>query len=189
MFKKLLMTALTLLTAALPLAAAEQTLNLDLDTTAVTFTLGGTMHTVEGIMHLKEGVIRFDLESGQASGSVVFDATLTETGNAKRDKKMHKKVLESGTFAQIIFTPNAVEGGLAENGGSDLTLRGSLSIHGSDHPVTLVARVDRQGDTIAATSTLSIPFVEWGMHDPSVFVLRTDKIVEVSLEVHGTLSR
>jgi len=79
MFKKLLLIALALVAITLPLQAAEQRLELDLEATAVTFTLGSTMHTVEGIMHLSEGVIVFDLDNGEASGRVVFDATKTET--------------------------------------------------------------------------------------------------------------
>ena len=134
MSRRFLLIALTLFMAALPLEAAEQRLELDLDTTAVTFTLGSTLHTVDGIMHLKEGTVLFDLESGEASGQVVFNAILTETGNRKRDKKMHAKVLESDTFPVIVFTPEAIEGALTESGGSDLTLRGTVSMHGSDHP-------------------------------------------------------
>jgi len=187
MFKKYFLIALALVALTLPLEAAEQKLELDLEATAVTFTLGSTMHTVDGIMHLSEGAIVFDLESGEASGRVVFDATMTETGNKKRDKKMHKKVLESIAFPEIVFIPEAIEGALAENGGSELTLRGTVSIHGSEHPVALKARVERKDKKISATSSLTIPFVEWGMHDPSVFVFRTDKAVEVSLEVRGTL--
>jgi len=79
MFKKYLVIALALVALTLPLEAAEQKLELDLEATAVTFTLGSTMHTVEGILHLSEGTIVFDLESGEASGRVVFDATMTET--------------------------------------------------------------------------------------------------------------
>ena len=188
MFKNFLLITLALVAMTLPLEAAEQRLKLDLEATAVTFTLGSTMHTVDGIMHLSEGTIIFDLENGEASGRVVFDATMTETGNKKRDKKMHKKVLESVAFPEIVFMPEAIEGALAENGASELTLRGTVSIHGSEHPVALKARVEREGKKISATSALTIPFVKWGMHDPSFFVLRTDKAVEVSLQIHGILS-
>jgi len=187
MFKKLPFIVVTLFATAFPLEAAEQILELDLDTTAVTFTLGSTLHTVDGVLHLKEGRIVFDLDSGAASGRVVFDATLTETGNKKRDKKMHAKVLESGDFPDIVFTPETIEGTLNETGDSNLTLGGTVSIHGSDHPVTLKATVERKGGTISATSALTIPFVEWGMEDPSAFIFRADKQVEVSLRVQGIL--
>ncbi len=188
MFKNILSITLTLIALAFSVEATEQRLDLDLEATAVTFTLGSTMHTVEGILHLSEGAIVFDLEKGDASGRVVFDATATETGNEKRDRKMHKKVLESTTFPEIIFTPDAVEGTLAENGNSDLVLHGTVSIHGSTHPVTLEAQINRQGATVSADATLVIPFVEWGMHDPSVFVFRTDKEVKISLKIYGTLA-
>lgn len=187
MVKRLSLIALALVASTFPLEAAKQVLELDLDTTTVTFTLGSTLHTVDGIMHLKEGTIVFDLDSGEASGRVVFDAKLTETGNKKRDKKMHEKVLESGDFPEIVFTPETIEGALNESGGSDLTLGGTVSIHGSDHPGSLKARIEREGSLISATSALTIPYVERGMDDPSAFVFRADKKVEVSLQAHGIL--
>ncbi len=127
MFKTVPLIVLALVAVTFPLEAVEQVLELDLETTAVTFTLGSTLHTIDGILHLRQGAIVFDLESGEASGRVVFDARLTETGNKKRDKKMHAKVLESGNFPEIVFIPETIEGALAESGGSDLSLSGTVS--------------------------------------------------------------
>ncbi len=188
MFRRTLVATLALVAIQLPVVAAEQVLSLDLETSVATFELGSTLHTVHGTLHLEKGTIVFDLDSGKASGQVVFDATLTRTGNAKRDEKMHTKVLESVAFPEIVFRPETVEGSLAESGSSDLTLRGTVSILGAEHAVTLEARVEREGAAITIVSGLTIPFVEWGIHDPSVFVFRTDKKVEVSLELHGTLA-
>lgn len=187
MARKLWMGAL-ILAGSLNLAtAAERTLALNPAATHVTFTLGSTLHTVHGTMHLLEGVIVFDDETGTASGQVVIDATSAETGNKKRDKKMHGEVLESDAFPTIVFTPNGVERRLVNAGSGPLTLVGSVSVHGSDHPVRLDATVNRDGDAVTADFDLPIPFVEWGMEDPSVFVFRTDKDVLVHVELEGML--
>ena len=69
-----------------------------------------------------------------------------------------------------------------------MRLAGTVSIHGSDHPVELVATVRRDGDRIVADAPLVVPYVAWGMHDPSVFVLRVAKQVEVRIHAVGTLS-
>ncbi len=167
---------------------ADQTLRIDHERTNVTFTLGATGHTVHGTMHLSEATIHFDLETGAASGRVVFLAARTETGKMKRDKKMYKKVLESEQYPEIVFTPESISGALPDGGGaSEIELSGIVSIHGSTHPVVLVAQVERTGQTITSTSGLTVPYVAWGMEDPSVFVMRTDKEVEVTIEIEGIL--
>ena len=58
-----------------------------------------------------------------------------------------------------------------------------MSIHGATHPVTLVARVERDGADITASSSLTVPYVAWGLEDPSVFVLRVAKEVEVQVKL------
>ncbi len=187
--RHLLTTIVTLILLQVSVAEpADQTLNIDLESSSISFTLGATGHTVHGTMHLGEGVIQFDIEAGTASGRVVFDATLTETGKEKRDKKMHQKVLESEQFPEIVFTPEAITGALPEGDGeSTIELSGTLSIRGSDHAVVLEAQVERTDNQISSTSSLTVPYVAWGMKDPSVFVLRTDKEVEVTIEIQGIL--
>ena len=178
---------IAVLAAALPVCAAEHTLRLDADKTRVGFTLGATAHTVRGTLVLSAGEIQFDPASGIASGEVLFDARRTETGNAKRDKKMHAKVLESEEYPHIVFMPERVEGELAETGHSEITVHGSVLIHGDEHPVELKANILRDGDRVSGTFSFTVPFVAWGMRDPSMFVLRVAKEVEVTVELQGSL--
>ncbi len=187
MKRRLPFVVLALLALVLPARAAEQTLRLDPQKTRVTFSLGATMHTVHGSVPLTAVEILFELESGAASGNVRFDARRTETGNEKRDKKMHSKVLESERFPDIVFSPSRVEGGLTSLGRMEITLHGSVSIHGTEHPISLEAVVEIEGDGISGSFDFTVPYVAWGMKDPSVMLLRTAKEVEVTVEVQGTL--
>jgi polyisoprenoid-binding protein YceI len=172
---------------AVPVGAAERMLRLDQNSTSVTFILKSTLHTVHGEFSLEEGVIDFDDQTGMASGRVIIDATSALTGNAKRDKKMHTKVLESEKFPEIVFTPEEIEGQLVATGSGPITLRGTVTLLGEKHPISIDAHVARQGDLVTAIFAVPVPFVEWGLEDPSVFLLRTDKVVSVEVEAHGTL--
>jgi polyisoprenoid-binding protein YceI len=183
---KILLAAVAL-AVALPAVAAEQLLVLDPEASAATFTLDSTLHMVHGTLAIRSGEIRFDTGTGVASGEVLIDATLTDTGNAKRDKKMHNKVLESERYPAIVFTPERIDGTLAGSGRSEIDLRGSVSIHGSEHPLVLHAALEADGEKLSGTTSFVVPFVEWGMKDPSVFILRVDKQVEVTVEMVGRL--
>jgi polyisoprenoid-binding protein YceI len=89
--------ALCVTFAALSLARAGQVqefvVQLNPAQTKIEFTLGSTLHTVEGTFKLKSGTIRFDPTSGKIGGSIIVDATSGESGNAGRDRKMHREIL------------------------------------------------------------------------------------------------
>src|ERR1700758_500815 len=96
--------------AGFPTAArAQETLvALDPAQTKITFTVDTTLHMVHGTFKMKRGEIRFDPATGKASGSIVVDAGSGDSENESRDKKMHKEVLESDKFSEIVFTPAEV---------------------------------------------------------------------------------
>jgi len=182
-----LLTALAIL-LAVPSLAQEQVLRLDPGESRVTFTLGATLHTVEGKMALKEGEIRFDRATGNARGRIVFDAARTTTDNEGRDEKMHAEVLESTKFPEIVFSPSKMTFTPKGAEGGTIVLSGTVSIHGAQKAVEVRADVTRAEDKVTADGTLQVPYVAWGMHDPSVFVLRVAKVVEVRIHAAGTLS-
>lgn len=168
---------------------ALPTVVLDTTSTRIAFTLGATLHTVEGSFAVREGRISFDPAGGRATGRVVVDATSGDTGNAKRDRKMHREVLESERYPEIVFTPSSVAGHLAPQGTSHVTLAGTVSLHGGSHPLSIPTDVTVDGDRVTATGTFAVPYVEWGLEDPSAFILRVEKHVDVTLEAVGRLER
>lgn len=176
-------------TLALPALAEEQVLTIDPETSRATFTVGSTLHTVEGTLTLTGGRIRFDTETGLASGEIVLDARRTVTGNSDRDKKMHRKVLESERYPEIVFTAERIAGEVPTSGEGDVVLSGTITVHGAGHPIELPAHLIRTGDRIHATTSAQIPYIEWGMKDPSVLVLRVAKQVDVEAEIEGEVTR
>ena len=150
-------------------AAQQITVHLDPAQTKIEWTLGATMHTVHGTFKLKRGSVTFDPQSGAASGEIIVDATSGESGNQSRDKKMHKEVLESQRYPEIVFSPSHVMGKLADQGTSNLQVQGVLHIHGANHDLTLSLPVEKSGDAVKASASFVVPYKEWGMKDPSTF--------------------
>jgi polyisoprenoid-binding protein YceI len=185
----LILTALAAL-AALPssVQAEELVLSFDPETTHVTFGLQATGHDVEGVLYLQNGEIRFDPATGTASGEIAVDATRADTGNKKRDKTMHNKVLESEEFPLMVFQAESLEGGFEPEGTSELQLHGTLSLHGQNHPVVLPVTIEAEAGHVKARSEFPVPYVEWGLKNPSFLFLRVADEVEVVVETEGTLS-
>ncbi|HWG57448.1 MAG TPA: YceI family protein [Candidatus Acidoferrales bacterium] len=169
---------------------AQELVRLDPARTTIGFTLGATMHTVHGAFKLKSGEIRFNPATGKASGAIVVDATSGNTENGSRDKKMHRDVLESSKYSEIVFRPERVEGTLAAEGTSEVKVAGLLWLHGQDHAVALDLKVERSaGGDLTVSTKFPVPFVSWGLKDPSSFLLRVDKIVNVEVHAAGRMER
>jgi len=171
--------------AAFP--ADAEVLVLDPAASKVSFTLPATGHNVEGTFALTSGRITFDPQTGAASGEIAIDLKSAQTGNKSRDKTMHKDVLETAAYPVAVFRAEKIRGTVAPSGPSQVTLDGVLNFHGADHKLSLPAKVDVQGGRLKAETRFPIPFVEWGLKDPSVMFLRVEKTVEVHVSAEGRL--
>jgi polyisoprenoid-binding protein YceI len=169
--------------------AAEYRLELAPETTRINWTLGDVLHMVRGTFQLKCADIRFDSDTGKAFGVVVVDAASGESGNGSRDSRMHKNVLESAKFSEISFTPDRVEGGVNLGGKSSVKLHGTMKIHGATHEITAPAEVTVNDSRRSAKIRFDVPYVAWGMKDPSNFLLKVNKTVAIDVEAAGRVSQ
>ena len=174
---------------ALPALAADCTLDLRPDATKVQFTLTDPLHTVHGSFDLKRGQINFNTDTGKASGQVVVDVTSGDSGSDARDSKMHASVLESKKYPEAIFVPDHVIGALSVSGDTNVKVHGTFTIHGAPHEITLDTHISIQGDTVHATMQFDIPYVAWGMKDPSNFILKVGKTVHITIGTFGSLQQ
>jgi polyisoprenoid-binding protein YceI len=175
--------------AASSILAEDTVLQIDPAQTKVEFTLSDVLHTVHGTFLLKRGDLRFDAATGQASGELVVDATSGASGNGTRDRNMHSNVLESARYPEIIFRPDRVEGKVAPQGPSKVALHGRFSIHGAEHDITLPVEVEAAGGQYKAMIAFAVPYVQWGMKNPSTLFLRVSDKVEISIHTVARAAR
>lgn len=143
------------------------------------------MHTVHGRFFLKTSSIRFDPSTGKISGDIIVDATSGESGNSGRDGRMHREILESAKFPEINFTPTKMTGEVVAGGSSKVEISGRFRLHGQDHYVTLPIEVKSDGKNLQITTHLEIPYVQWGLKNPSNFFLRVADKVSIDIEASG----
>jgi polyisoprenoid-binding protein YceI len=156
--------------------------------TKIQFSLEATMHTVHGTFALKRGSVHFNPATGAARGEVVIDARSADSSNSARDRKMHDDVLESARFADIIFRPDRVEGKVAAGGPSTIQVHGSFTIHGVSHEMTLPVNLEMQNGEWKASTHFDVPFVDWGMKNPSTFLLHVAREVKIEASSAGIRS-
>jgi polyisoprenoid-binding protein YceI len=168
------------------LAAADQSFDLDPAKTNIAFTVHDTLHTVHGTFKLKRGNIRSNPDTGKASGEIVIDVASGQSGSGARDKRMQKEILESSKYPEAAFTPDRVEGHLATEGASQIDVHGKFTIHGAEHELTMHFEVQANGHQYTATTHFAIPYIAWGMKNPSNFLLKVDDKVE--MEVNAALA-
>jgi len=165
--------------------AASLSLTLDPAQSKVHWTLPGSLHTVHGTFLVTRGTLSFDRDSGKAGGEIVVNARSGESGNESRDARMHKEILETVKYPEVLFRPAQVEGKVAASGPSDVKVHGTLSVHGTDHEITALVHAELTGESWKGSAKFDVPYVEWGIKNPSNFLLKAGKVVSIEAEMAG----
>ena len=186
------LAAFTLLLAWTPFAASaahaqEQTCSINPQASQVAFTLGDVLHSVHGTFHIQSGSIHFDREARSIGGSIVVATGSGDSGNQTRDRKMKKEILDVPQFAVASFTPHSFQGAIAPSGNSTIQVSGSFLLHGAPHELMAAVSLDLEGGRCTAKSHFVVPYVQWGLKDPSTFLLHVAKEVDIDLTLAGTL--
>jgi polyisoprenoid-binding protein YceI len=181
----LVLSTCAALQSAPRVAAQEMVLDLDPAQSVVNFTLPDVVHTVHGAFKLKSGAVRFDPATGKAVGEVIVDVASGDSGSTARDRRMHKDILESSRYPDAVFAPDRFDGHFGPDGSADLQVHGLFKIHGTEHEVTFPMRVEMQGEQVTATTHFVIPYVKWGMKNPSNFILRVSDKVQIEIRATG----
>ena len=177
------------LVCATPLAGSATVFELHPAQSHVAFTLTALLHMIHGTFRVKQGSLRLDPVHGAVSGVCVVDATSGDTGNHRRDRKMHTDVLASQHYPDIVFSPVQVRGAVAAQGASTVQVDGTLSLAGTSHPLTVTVVVRISGDSFTISTDFLVPYVQWGLRDPSTFILTVGKQVQVHFEASGRIMR
>jgi polyisoprenoid-binding protein YceI len=180
-----LCVALLALQLGVPAFAQQTALQLDPARTAVHFTLKTSLHSVHGTFQLKSGKVSFDPQTKKVSGLLVVDAPSGESGNSGRDSKMHKEILESQKYPEITFAPLELEGDVPPQSDSQVQVKGTFRIHGQDHVIVIPVAIHSAGAELTLDTDFSIPYLSWGLKNPSTFILRASDMVQLSIHAVG----
>jgi polyisoprenoid-binding protein YceI len=190
----LLCLALSFLVAASPThqetpqaVTSEIVLTFDPAQSKIHWTVDSSLHTVHGTFDLDHGTLRLNTETGKAAGEIVVRVRTGQSGNDSRDARMHKEILQTGKYPDVVFRPTQLEGKVVPSGPSDGKLHGLFVFHGSEHALTAEVHAELSGDRWKGTGKFEVPYVVWGIKDPSNFLLKVKHVVNVDLEMAGAV--
>jgi polyisoprenoid-binding protein YceI len=179
--------ALAMLLAPVALAQ-DQTFVVNADGSEVKMTLKTTNELVNGTFHVQSGVIDFDPGAAKIGGSVVVAAGTGKTGNDSRDRKMNKDILNVQQYTTITFSPKSYTGTIAPDGDSRIQVTGVFTLLGTPHDLTIPMQIHRGGANCTMKAHFVVPYVQWGLKDPSFMVWKAEKQVDVDLNLAGHVS-
>ncbi len=169
--------------------AQHQTFVVNPDASEVRMTLKTTRELVNGTFHIQTGSIEFDPGDPKMSGSVVVLAGSGKTGNGSRDKKMNKDILAVEQHATVSFEPKSYAGVIAPSGDSTIQVTGIFTLLGAPHEITIPMLIHLEGATATAKAHFVVPYIQWGLKDPSFLFWKADKDVAIDLFLTGRLSK
>jgi polyisoprenoid-binding protein YceI len=169
--------------------AQHQTFAVNPDASEVRMTLKTTHELVNGAFHVQTGSVDFDPSTFKMSGAVAVLAGSGKTGNGSRDKRMYKEILQVEQHATVSFEPKSYAGVLAASGDSNIQVTGIFTLLGTPHEITIPMLVNLEGTTATVKAHFVVPYIQWGLKDPSFFVWKADKDVAIDLSLAGRLSK
>ena len=173
---------------AQPALAQHQTLAVNPNMSQVTMTLKTNHEIVNGTFHVQSGSIEFDRSAPKLSGSVVIAADSGKTGNDSRDKKMDRDILKVNQYTTVSFAPKTYTGTIAPSGDSSIQVSGVFTLLGTPHDLTIPMQVHIEGSKATAKANFIIPYVQWGLKNPSFLVWKAENDVAIDLSLAGDLT-
>jgi polyisoprenoid-binding protein YceI len=169
--------------------AQHQTFVVNPDACEIKMTLKTTHEVVNGTFHVQSGLIEFDRGTSKMSGSIVVLAGSGKTGNDSRDKKMNKDILKVEQHATVSFEPKTYSGAIASSGDSTIQVTGTFTLLGMPHEITVPMLVHLDDAGAAAKGHLVVPYVQWGLKNPSFLFWKAEDDVAIDLNLAGTISK
>jgi len=168
--------------------AQHQTFAVNSGASEIKITLNTTHEVVNGTFHIQSGSIEFDRSNSKMSGLVAVLAGSGKTGNDSRDKKMNKDILKVDQYTTVSFAPKTYTGTIAPSGDSTIQVSGVFTLLGNPHDLTIPMQIHLDGSKVTAKAQFVVPYVQWGLKNPSFLIWKAENDVAIDLNLVGQVS-
>ena len=139
----------------------------------------GTTSAITGDLYLTpQGLV----PTPKSSFSV--DLTTLKTDTAMRDNYIKQNTLQTAKFPTADFNIDSLSdfpASYVEGSEADLSLTGTMTIHGVSKPVTWTVKARHSGDVLTATADADVTMTDFGMTPPDVGVAKAQDDVHLQV--------
>jgi polyisoprenoid-binding protein YceI len=118
----------------------------------------------------------------------VVDTGSGASGNDTRDGKMKKEYLEVPSFPVATYEVSHVNNYDPQQTIQKITVNGTMTLHGAKHALVMEFALSRDGQVTVAATHFMIPYVAWGIKDPSNAFIHVEKEVLIEITARGEMS-
>jgi hypothetical protein len=101
---------------------------------------------------------------------------------------MNKDILKVAQFATVSFAPKAYNGTIAASGDSTIQVSGVFTLLGTAHDLTIPMQIHFDGSKATAKGQFNVPYVQWGLKNPSFMIWKADNDVAMDFNLVGQVS-
>lgn len=183
----LLLTCSALALASAGVLAQRTQFQIDPAQSTVHFALGDSLHHFAGTFQIASADIAFDPTLHQIHGRIAIDSATGNSGSKARDKRMANEELRAGDFPTVTFEPQSYTGDLSLSGPSQIQVSGIFTLLGQPHPITVPMSIQMNGSHCTASGQFDVPYIAWGLKDPSMLFVKMQKQVRIDLTLNGQI--
>lgn len=154
---------------------------------------GNRFNVAVGTTQTLRGEIFVDRQNPRNSrvGTITVDIGQFKSDNARRDRAIRERWLESARYPLAEFTPTAVRGlpaAYAEGREVTLEVTGNLKVREAVRTTTFTVTISLERTTLTGTASAMVLMTDFGFDPPSIFgILRAEN--QVRLEFKFTARR
>ena len=101
---------------------------------------------------------------------------------------MNKDILKVDQFATVSFAPKTYNGTIAASGDSTIQVSGVFTLLGTAHDLTIAMQIHIDGSKATAKGQFILPYVQWGLKNPSFLIWKAENDVTIDLNLVGQVS-
>jgi len=92
------------------------------------------------------------------------------------------------SFPVATYEVEHVNGYDAQKSIQKITVNGTMTLHGTKHALVLEFALSRDGQATVAVTHFLIPYVAWGIKDPSNAFIHVEKEVLIEITARGSMA-
>ena len=149
----------------------------------ISFSSKTPIEDIEAESHTASTV--FDLESGQIQWAVLIKSF--EFEKALMQEHFNENYMESNTYPKAKFSgtiENADQLDFSTDGTTNVSINGTLSIHGQEQEVSTEAIFTVRNGKITGSSQITVAVADYGIEIPSVVKDNIAKNINIKIQAH-----